>query len=90
MVEVFWEHGKKVPTTLLVANDSPFCFPLSFSFSYVCQDMVKEFRRYDTDPYKYFERFEGEHTVTGRVSFLKILNLLFIHHSSASRFGGFS
>jgi actin-related protein 3 len=37
-------------------------------FSYVCQDIVKEFRKYDVDPYKHFERFEGEHSVTGRVS----------------------
>ncbi|CEH14493.1 actin binding protein [Ceraceosorus bombacis] len=35
-------------------------------YSYVCQDIVREFRRYDVDPLKYFERFEGEHTVTGR------------------------
>ncbi|PWN22489.1 putative ARP3-actin related protein [Microstroma glucosiphilum] len=35
-------------------------------YSYVCQDIVREFRRYDEDPLKYFERFEGEHTVTGR------------------------
>ena len=37
------------------------------SYSYVCQDIVKEFRKYDAEPYKYFERYEGEHTVTGRV-----------------------
>ena len=36
-------------------------------YSYVCQDMVKEFRKYDEDPYKWFARFEGEHSVTGRV-----------------------
>lgn len=35
-------------------------------YSYVCQDMVREFRRFDEDPYKYFERYEGEHAVTGR------------------------
>lgn len=35
-------------------------------YSYVCQDIVREFRRYDEDPLKYFERFEGEHAVTGR------------------------
>jgi len=35
-------------------------------YSYVCQDIVKEFRKYDAEPYKYFERFEGEHSVTGR------------------------
>jgi len=37
-------------------------------YSYVCQDIVKEFRKYDLEPYKYFQRFEGEHSVTGRVS----------------------
>ena len=38
------------------------------NFSYVCQDIVREFRKFDEEPYKYFERYEGEHTVTGRVS----------------------
>jgi actin-related protein 3 len=38
------------------------------SYSYVCQDIVKEFRKYDADPYKYFQRYDGEHSVTGRVS----------------------
>jgi len=36
------------------------------SYSYVCQDIVKEFRKYDADPYKFFQRFDGEHSVTGR------------------------
>jgi len=35
-------------------------------YSYVCQDIVREFRKYDEEPYKYFERYEGEHSVTGR------------------------
>ncbi|KAI0073889.1 Actin/actin-like protein [Panus rudis PR-1116 ss-1] len=35
-------------------------------YSYVCQDIVKEFRKYDAEPYKYFERYEGENTVTGK------------------------
>ncbi|WFD01243.1 Arp2/3 complex subunit, actin nucleation center [Malassezia yamatoensis] len=34
-------------------------------YSYVCQDMVREFRRYDEDPYKYFARYAGENAVTG-------------------------
>lgn len=38
------------------------------NYSYVCQDIVREFKKYDEDPYKYFERYEGEHSVTGRVS----------------------
>jgi actin-related protein 3 len=38
------------------------------NYSYVCQDIVKEFRKYDADPYQYIQRFEGEHSVTGRVS----------------------
>jgi len=36
------------------------------NYTYVCQDIVKEFRKYDTEPYKYFERYDGEHSVTGR------------------------
>jgi actin-related protein 3 len=36
-------------------------------YSYVCQDIVKEFRKYDEEPYKYFVRYDGEHSVTGRV-----------------------
>ena len=37
------------------------------NYSYVCQDIVREFRKYDEEPYKHFERYEGEHSVTGRV-----------------------
>lgn len=37
------------------------------NYSYVCQDIVREFRKYDEDPSKYFERYDGEHSVTGRV-----------------------
>ncbi|WFD49377.1 Arp2/3 complex subunit, actin nucleation center [Malassezia furfur] len=33
-------------------------------YSYVCQDIVREFRRYDEDPYKYFARYDGENSVT--------------------------
>ena len=36
-------------------------------YSYVCQDIVKEFRKYDAEPYKYFERYDGEHIVTRKV-----------------------
>jgi len=35
-------------------------------YSYVCQDIVREFRKYDVDPMNYFKRMEGEHSVTGR------------------------
>lgn len=45
------------------------------NFSYVCQDIVKEFRKFDTEPYKYFERYEGEHSVTGRVSRMMLFSL---------------
>lgn len=37
------------------------------NYSYVCQDIVKEFRKYDAEPYKYFERYEDEYSVTGKV-----------------------
>ena len=36
------------------------------NYSYVCQDIVKEFRKYDLDPYNWFERYDGEHSVTKR------------------------
>lgn len=35
-------------------------------YTYVCQDIVKEIKKYDSDPYKYFARYAGEHSVTGR------------------------
>ena len=40
------------------------------NYSYVCQDIVREFRKYDEEPLKYFERYEGEHSVTGRVRYI--------------------
>lgn len=46
------------------------------NYSYVCQDIVKEFRKFDAEPYKYFERFEGEYAVTGRVSTTRVNPLL--------------
>jgi actin-related protein 3 len=56
------------------------------SYSYVCQDIVKEFRKYDADPYKYFQRYDGEHSVTGRVGRYCVtrnsLNHLFLFSNS--------
>ena len=49
-------------------------------YSYVCQDIVREFRKYDEEPYKYFERYEGEHSVTGRVYFFSFF--LFVRVAS--------
>ena len=34
----------------------------------MCQDIIKELHKYDADPYQYFQRLEGEHSVTGRLS----------------------
>ncbi|TEB34624.1 actin binding protein [Coprinellus micaceus] len=34
------------------------------NYSYVCQDIVREFRKYDEEPYKYFQRYDGEYSVT--------------------------
>jgi actin-related protein 3 len=36
-------------------------------YTYVCQDIVKEFRKYDMEPCKYFEWYNGEHLVTSHV-----------------------
>ena len=38
-------------------------------FSYVCPDIVKEFKKYDQEPQKHFRKYDGIHTVTSRVSF---------------------
>lgn len=37
-------------------------------YAYVCGDMVKEFGKYDAEPLKWFKKFDGLHSVTGRVS----------------------
>jgi actin-related protein 3 len=42
-------------------------------YSYVCQDIVREFRKYDEDPQKHFERYDGQHSVTGRVGFISCI-----------------
>lgn len=34
------------------------------SYSYVCQDIVKEFKKYDLEPEKYFKTFQTLHSVT--------------------------
>lgn len=36
-------------------------------FSYVCPDIVKEFKKYDQEPQKYFKQYKGIHTMTGKV-----------------------
>ena len=49
------------------------------NYTYICQDIVKEFRKYDMEPNKYFERYEGEYSVTGRVSlFLLLYNAIHV------------
>ena len=36
-------------------------------YGYVCPDMAKEFRKFDTEPDKYFRKYTGKHSVTGKV-----------------------
>ena len=43
--------------------------------SYVCQDIVKEYRKYDAEPDKYFVKYDGENTVTGKVCLTQILGV---------------
>jgi actin-related protein 3 len=61
------------------------------NYTYVCQDIVKEFRKYDAEPYKYFERYDGEHSVTGRVRLSLSWNsqqwLTFIHSNTQLMLG---
>ncbi|KAK3820851.1 MAG: actin family [Linnemannia elongata] len=35
-------------------------------YSYVCPDIVKEFKKYDQEGDKYFKKYEGVHSVTGK------------------------
>lgn len=37
-------------------------------YSYVCPDIVKEFKKYDQEPQKYFKKYDGVHSVTGKVN----------------------
>lgn len=36
-------------------------------YSYVCPDVVKEFRKFDAEPEKYFKRYDGIHSITKKV-----------------------
>ena len=36
-------------------------------YSYVCPDIVKEFKKYEQEGDKYFKKYEGVHSVTGKV-----------------------
>jgi len=38
------------------------------NYSYVCQDVVMELHKYNADQYQFFQRFEGKHSITGRVN----------------------
>jgi actin-related protein 3 len=37
-------------------------------YSYVCPDIVKEFKKYEQEPSKYFKQYDGIHALTGKVS----------------------
>lgn len=41
-------------------------------YSYVCPDIVKEFKKYDQEPSKYFKKYDGIYSVTGKVKKKKI------------------
>jgi actin-related protein 3 len=36
-------------------------------FGYTCSDIVKEFKKYDQEPEKMLRKYEGIHSVTGKV-----------------------
>jgi actin-related protein 3 len=38
------------------------------TYSYVCPDIVKEFKRFDQEGDKYFKKYEGIHSVTKKVN----------------------
>lgn len=48
-------------------------------FSYVCPDIVKEFKKYDQEGDKHFEKYQGIHSVTGQVCCDLLTNILKFH-----------
>jgi actin-related protein 3 len=38
------------------------------NFGYTCSDIVKEFQKYDREPEKMLRKYQGIHSVTGKVS----------------------
>jgi len=36
-------------------------------YSYTCKDIVKEFKKYDTEPANWFKEYVGQHSVTKKV-----------------------
>ena len=36
-------------------------------YSYTCNDIVKEFKKYDSEPAKWFKEYVGQHSVTKKV-----------------------
>ena len=39
-------------------------------YCYVCPDIVKEYKKYDTDPSKYFQTYVGVNSKTKQVDFM--------------------
>jgi hypothetical protein len=56
-------------------------------YSYVCPDIVKEFKKYEQEGDKYFKTYEGVHSVTGKVRRTEDMSLTFSDERITSRFG---
>lgn len=48
-------------------------------FGYTCSDIVKEFKKYDDEPEKMLRKYEGIHSVTGKVCFPSWLLFFYFH-----------
>jgi actin-related protein 3 len=60
VLQLLRERNEKIPPaeTLEVAKR------IKETFSYVCPDIVKEYKKYDTEPDKWFKNYEGIESVT--------------------------
>lgn len=60
VMQLLRDHGESIPPDMLM----DIARQIKEKHSYVCQDIVKEFKRYDQEGEKYFRQFDALHSVT--------------------------
>lgn len=60
VMQLLRDHGESIPPDQLM----DIARTIKEKYSYVCQDIVKEFKRYDQEGEKYFKQFDAIHSIT--------------------------
>ncbi|KAI9296646.1 actin binding protein [Neoconidiobolus thromboides FSU 785] len=60
VMQLLRDHGETIPPDQLMEVAKK----IKEKYSYCCQDIVKEFKRYDQEGEKYFKNYEGIHSIT--------------------------